>query len=228
MQYVIEKDSDNAILCPYCKVYSNIELYNLRGINIKQNRDPRIKPTVIQLQYFYAECHYCHKGSIWEECKDNNNIYMIYPNISIAPLPHDDMPETIKNDYEEARRICNASPRASAALLRLCTQKICKDILKDDSQDKIFNDIGLLVERGLPSEYKDMLDILRVYGNESVHPGELREEDIKSNSSQLFIILNDIVDYMISKPKKRKELLDNIPEKTRKAIEQRDQKKPTT
>ncbi|TKK03503.1 hypothetical protein PflCFBP13510_19600 [Pseudomonas fluorescens] len=58
-----------------------------------------------------------------------SRIKWIFPSERIAPRAEEDMPEGIKADYEEARLVFNHSPRAAAALLRLCVQKLCEELL---------------------------------------------------------------------------------------------------
>ena len=68
------------------------------------------------------------------------------------------------------------------------------------------------------------LDIVRVIGNESVHPGELDMKDDTDTATQLFGLVNAIADQMISHPKKVEALYDKLPEAKRRAIEKRDSK----
>jgi len=49
---------------------------------------------------------------------------MIRPNVSNAPLPHEDMPDDVKEIYEEARQVSVFSQRAAAALLRVSLEKL--------------------------------------------------------------------------------------------------------
>ena len=49
---------------------------------------------------------------------------MIFPSGSTIPMAHTDMPESVKEIYDEAREIAGQSPRAAAALLRLALEKI--------------------------------------------------------------------------------------------------------
>jgi hypothetical protein len=147
---------------------------------------------------------------------------MLIPSGGTAELPHPDMPESVRADYEEAREICGASPRAAAALLRLAIQKLCKE-LGEPGKD-ISDDIANLVKKGLPLEIQQALDIIRVVGNNAVHPGELQPDDIAEVAYSLFELTNQIVEERISKPKKLQSLFARLPQGARNAIHKRDGK----
>ena len=55
-----------------------------------------------------ALCLHCKRPSLWLSES------MIYPTSGQAPLPNEDLPGDIRNDYEEAREILGRSPRAAA------------------------------------------------------------------------------------------------------------------
>ena len=63
-----------------------------------------------------ASCHNCKKKTIWI-----NNIYA-YPD-DVAEEANPEMPEAVKQLYNEAGLIYNKSPRAACALLRLAIDK---------------------------------------------------------------------------------------------------------
>lgn len=149
---------------------------------------------------------------------------MIYPESATAPLPHLDMPEHISQDYCEARSIVNRSPRGAAALLRLALQKLCEHL--GETSKNINTDIGALVRKGLPVEIQQALDVVRVVGNNAVHPGELSDDDIASVATVLFELVNAIVEDRIARPKKLASLFAGLPEGAREAIAKRDAQKP--
>ena len=75
---------------------------------------------------------------------------MIYPHSSTAPLPIDEMPENVKELFNEARAVLNQSPRGACALLRLAIQYIVKELGEDEKN--LNKAIGSLVEKGLPKK----------------------------------------------------------------------------
>lgn len=142
------------------------------------------------------------------------------PNGSVAPLPHPDMPEIVVPDYIEARSIVNDSPRGAAALLRLCVQKLCLHL--GETSGNINADIGSLVDNGLPVGIQQALDVVRVVGNNAVHPGELSEADIADVATSLFELVNIIVEDRIARPKALDALYLRLPQGARDAVNKRD------
>jgi len=132
------------------------------------------------------------------------------------------MPVEVQEDYEEAARIYVKSPRGAAALLRLSIQKLMSHL--GQSGKNINDDIAALVATGLPQKIQQALDVVRVTGNNAVHPGQLDANDIKV-AEQLFPLVNVIVEYQISLPNRIQEMYDALPNGTRNAIEKRDEKK---
>jgi hypothetical protein len=132
------------------------------------------------------------------------------------------MPEKVKEDYEEARSIFNQSPRGAAALLRLSIQELVK-VLGEKGKD-LNSDIGNLVKKGLPERIKQALDIVRVVGNNAVHPGEININDNPDVALKLFKLVNLIIEYMITQPKEVSGLFEVLPPGAKEAIDKRDQK----
>lgn len=142
--------------------------------------------------------------------------------MSIAPLPNPDIPDEVKEDYDEARQIVAQSPRGAAALLRLAIQKLCKHL--GEPGDNINTDIASLVSKGLGSDVQQALDFVRVVGNETVHPGEIDIRDDNELALGLFDCVNLIVTRMISSKKQVEALYAKLPKAKRDGIEKRDAK----
>lgn len=144
---------------------------------------------------------------------------MLHPVRGNAPLPSEDMPQDVRLDYEEAASIAALSPKAAAALLRLSIQKLCVHLGGEGKN--INSDIGILVKNGLPLIVQQSLDVVRVVGNNAVHPGQI-DFDSGAIVGHLFNLINLIVETMISTPKKIADLYDTLPEGARQAITKRD------
>jgi hypothetical protein len=148
---------------------------------------------------------------------------MLVPSSGSAPFPNRDLPEDVQRDYGEARDIIDKSPRGAAALLRLAIQKLCADL--GEPGKNINDDIGNLVSKGLPVQIQQALDIVRVIGNNAVHPGQIDLSDDASTANQLFTLVNLIADVMITQPKSVQAMYEALPESTRAGIERRDRKR---
>jgi len=111
-------------------------------------------------------------------------------------------------------------PRGSAALLRLSIQKLCKTL--GEEGDNINTDIGNLVKKGLPVQIQQALDIVRVTGNNAVHPGECNYRKDPKTVALLFQLVNLIVENQISQPKAVQELYGQTSARGVEAIKKRD------
>jgi hypothetical protein len=163
-----------------------------------------------------AVCDHCGKYSVWLNQK------LLFPAKRTAPTPHPDIPTGILADYEEASAVLQDSPRSSAALLRLAIQKLCKEF--GQSGENLNSDIGELVKQGLPIQVQRALDIVRVVGNNQVHPGVLDVRDNPEIALRLFDLVNLIVEDRIARPKQIEAMYASLPENARKQIEDRDGK----
>src|SRR5690348_16692610 len=93
---------------------------------------------------------------------------------------------------------------------------------------KLNDDIGKLVSAGLPVQIQRSLDIVRVVGNNQVHPGTLDVRDDPTIAAALFELVNAIVEDRISRPKQIEAFYNKLPQTAREAIEKRDGKTAKT
>lgn len=163
-----------------------------------------------------SQCYNCGKQAVWVHRT------LTHPAIRLGPAPNPDLPLDIQADFEESRTIVSFSPRGAAALLRLCVQKLCAHL--GEGGKNIDADVANLVKKGLNPVIQQSLDIVRVVGNEAVHPGTLDLRDDQATAIQLLGLLNAIAEQMISHPKAVQEMYAKLPESKRKAIEARDRK----
>ena len=164
-----------------------------------------------------AICQSCGEYSLWV------NEDIVYPRKVLIEPPNEDLNEEIKSTYNEASRIFIDSPKGATALLRLALQLLLKQLGKEGKN--INNDIKELVENGLSPKIQKALDLLRVVGNNAVHPGQIDLDDNREVALKLFKILNIIANEMISKPKEIEALYEDvIPEEIKEHINTRDRR----
>ncbi len=165
-----------------------------------------------------ATCASCNNFTLWV------NGEIVYPKKTTVSPPNEDLDENIKALYLEAATILVDSPKGSTALLRLALQKLLKQI--GGTGKNINNDIKDLVADNLSPQMQKALDLLRVVGNNAVHPGQIDLDDNIEIARKLFDILNYIAYELITKPKELEELYsDLIPLETQEHIKQRDKQK---
>ncbi|WP_210200344.1 DUF4145 domain-containing protein [Rhizobium phaseoli] len=235
--------SKRAFNCPRCQAYANQKWYALLADEVsyggepvapQEVRDkssaeiqqfntfdngPQVIPVSRQARSVVANayiscCVNCRKSSVWIAER------LVYPETDIAVEMNPDTPQDIAADYREAASILQRSPRGAAALLRLGIQKLCKHL--GEPGKNINDDIASLVRKGLDPRIQKALDVLRVVGNEAVHPGTLDLNDDPDTALSLFRFFNLIVEKMISEPKHVDEVYSKLPADKLRAIESRD------
>jgi hypothetical protein len=134
------------VVCPNpaCKEYTiNAELY----------------PTY----YDNKKYHYARK-----EGDKPIHSWILKPQSSAIPQP-DYIPESIRNDYNEACAILSLSPKASATLARRCLQGMIRDFWKI-KKDTLFEEINELKNQGkINSSTMDSINAVRQIGNIGAH-----------------------------------------------------------
>lgn len=182
-----------------------------------ENANKRHMSEFVPKGFSVATCSSCGDISLWV------NQEIVYPKQTAVAPPNEDMEQEIQDLYLEASTIVVDSPKGATALLRLALQLLLKQLGK--SGKNINNDIKELVADGLSPKIQKALDLLRVVGNNAVHPGQIDLEDGRDIALKLFHVLNFIADEMISKPKELDLLYsDVVPEETQQHINERDGK----
>jgi hypothetical protein len=219
MKYIPPSAYATAFNCPHCSVLAKQYWFTPHAQPMDKDKTPlniHLKP-LKSLQGTYVleeipiferapiECQVCVKNMWFSQCFNCNRLSvwvynkLYYPQRGKSPPVNPDTPEDIRHDYEEASSILDLSPRGAAALIRLGIQKLCKELGQPGKN--INDDIGALVRNGLDSRVQQALDIVRVIGNEAVHPGHIDLRDDRATAETLFKLFNLIVEKMISEPK---------------------------
>lgn len=218
--------------CPFCGVFAKQRWSHLEAVGDsystanRQTFNGRVYDSnIIKLTtttgklpeiWTISVCEHCGGMSVW------NQTSMIFPKKITVEQPNSDLSVEIQADYLEAANVLNDSPRSAAAILRLALQKLC--IQLGENGKNINDDIAALVKKGLNPTIQKSLDALRITGNNAVHPGELDLKEDTTRVVKLFGLLNFISEKMITEPKEISDFYDDLPEDSKKAVEERDKK----
>jgi hypothetical protein len=217
----------NAFNCPHCHDFQNHSWYDVTWESKKDEMhcsDFENQLGEIEADSYskfhknflkMAHCQKCAEYSIWQ------NEIMIYPDDTGIDPPNPDLNDDIKTDYLEAASIVNKSPRGACALLRLAIEKLCDYFLKQNNKSielskyDLNAKINLLSGQDLTTtrakRLLTQLQLIRIIGNEAVHPGEMDLRGDQKTATELFPFINMIAEEMITAPKKEKEMLYNLP-----------------
>ena len=203
--------------CPYCNAYAKQTWAALGGNDHDDPSDDLYLIYINGVDVKISVCSRCDSTAFWLAEK------MIYPTARMAPPANSDFPENVKEVYEEAAAIAGLSTRAACALLRVAIEMLLKDLGHVKENGNINDSIGELVQAGVDKRVQRALDVVRVTGNNAVHPGRIDFDD-STDVSSLFELINYIADTLITRPNKASEMFDNLPERAKRGIKRRDSK----
>lgn len=200
--------SESAFDCPFCDAYANQV-----GFTVHITQVGRAYREMVE--WAATECARCGQVAMW-----HHSTLMWPAGIRPGTPPLPEMPEDVQAVYEEARQVAAVSPRAGVALLRLALQMLVDDLVTGTAN--IYDKIGDLVKRGLDPNVQKAMDVLRFYGNNAVHPGQIEVDSEPNTLPALFALLNLIVEHVIVRAQSVQALYETLPERQREAIAKRD------
>lgn len=213
-EYIPARYGSSGFHCPYCQVYAAQEWWSITLYN-KFSKISTVQPLSIdKMEVGVSRCVRCEKPTFWLGEK------IIFPPIHTSPPANSDLPDNVQEIYKEAASISNRSPRAACALLRLAIEMLLKHL---GEAGTINEGIKNLVKKGLDESIQQALDIVRVTGNNAVHPGEIDFND-STDVQTLFGLINFIADDLITRRKKIDAMYNRLPETAREGIKKRDGK----
>lgn len=198
------KLGESAFTCPYCGAYSQqtshvatlICYFHACFGHSKRSKDRASG-------YKVTICQVCSKEAIWEDEK------MIYPPYEGRGTDLTNVPDNLKEDYIEACKVLQLSPKASATLSRRCLQGILRD--QGIVKRSLSQEIDEVIENGgLPDQLKDIVDAVRNVGNFSAHPskdkvsGEIASVEAGEAEWNLEVI-EGLFDFYYTQPAKNAE-----------------------
>ena len=213
-EYIPPQYGSSGFHCLYCHVYAAQEWWSITLYNEFSKISTTQPLSIDKMEVGVSRCVRCQKPTFWLGEK------IIFPPIHTSPPANSDLPDNVQEIYKEAASISNRSPRAACALLRLAIEMLLKHLGEIGT---INEGIKNLVKKGLDKRIQQALDIVRVTGNNAVHPGEIDFND-PTDVQTLFDLINLIADVLITQPKQVAEMYNQLPEAARESIKKRDGK----
>lgn len=146
------------------------------------------------------------------------NILLVYPKGTNRPPCPAEVPEKIREDYNEACLVLPDSPKASAALSRRCLQLILREYAGVKPSDLIDEIREYCSKPDTPSYISDAVDAVRIIGNFAAHPikskksGEIIEVE-PGEAEWNLEVLESLFDFFFVQPKRIAEKKSKLNEK---------------
>ena len=178
--------SKNNWQCPYCGSFQVLQEHNNFNIGKTHNLTFMSKYNKIGVQLFSIACLSCKELTIklslnkigeysaeYAEFKNSIKSWSLMPDSRAKPQP-DYIPKHIITDYEEACKIADLSPRASAILARRCLEGMIKDFCKIKGSKTLAEMIDQVRKKaaeipGVTEESIEAIDHIRKQGNIAAH-----------------------------------------------------------
>lgn len=219
--------SNNGFNCPFCSsVFPKTDsCYIVRTLCFKY-QDPNsiafrysesletFEQTPDAIAVEFALCPACNRHSI-KIVGVGSEVKGIETNFSPSSLAikfPDYIPQSIRVDYEEACKIVNLSPKASATLSRRCLQGMIRDYWEVSGKKNLFEEINAIHDK-IDPQVKQVLTGVRQLGNIGAH----MEKDINlivdidpNESNQLIKLIEYLMEQWYIKRYETEELMKSI------------------
>lgn len=224
--------------CPRCGAFAKQDWYELHGSAVSTGgsviriKDPDYTSAVYGVStnrtptWDVSLCFACNHYCLWADkalsFPDGDTVQM-----GRLHEPNEDMPEDARELFSEAVAVLPHSKRAAAALCRAALERLVKHIDPDAPKKARLDERLVRLEGRVSSPTIDLMNVLRHVGNTALH-GEQDgdgsaiiyvDEDDETIAETFFLVINTIVDELITKPRRSAELYGTLPESVRKAYE---------
>lgn len=228
-----------SFICPRCHALAGQEWYGL----IRRSADGSMASTVLKdttivatpspaggkvgpAEWSASKCFACKNHSIWIGAT------LAYPDpqkalADVVHTPHEEMPDDAAELYKEAVSVLPFSRRASAALCRASMERLVKVLDPECPKRAKLDERLARLEGRVSSTTIDLLNVLRHVGNTALHGGQdgdgsatiYIDEDDETIAETFFVVINTLVDELITKPRRSAELYNKLPAGVRHAYE---------
>jgi len=151
--------------------------------------------------------------TMFDEIKEES---FLFPKYNARCIKASEVPDKLRNDFNEAAMVLEISPKASAAISRRCLQTVLREYYKIKKRNLAEEIGGFLTLKDIPSFLSDAVDAVRHIGNFAAHPmkdtntGEIVEVE-PGEAEWLLEVLETLYDFSFIQPRRlaeRKEKLN--------------------
>ena len=160
------------------------------------------------------------------ELEDTIKSWPLMPDSRAKPQP-EYIPKNIREEYEEACKVADLSPKASAVLARKCLEAMIKDFCKIKGSKNLATMINEIENKatdiqGITEESIEAIDHIRKQGNIAAHikqpTNELIDDISKEDADLLIELLEMLFQEWYIASYKRKEMLSEIKKRKSKSF----------
>ncbi len=221
--------NNKPFMCPFCGCKMTTSRDNHRTkpssfLYSEENLTHGFSGPHIDIHYFRCPEPSCGETTIIAEGFGymNDRTFMIYPDAVYKHFP-EYVPEQIRQDYVEARKILERSPKASATLARRCLQGMIRDFW-GIKKGRLVDEIDEL-ESHVPTAQWQAINSVRKLGNIGAH----MEKDVNliidiapDEAEQLLKLIELLIDKWYISRHEEEELYASITRIEREKQAQRD------
>ena len=196
--------------CPHCgNETTHLLLYIHNCEEIYTMDDEEVSSP---MQYYFTVCETCKHPLLYGDlhiCTDEEDFqtsYLFWPKQKILSK---NVPQRIKEYYEEAIKIKKRAPNSFAGQIRKCLEALCD--ARKIKQGNLVNRLEELANKGeIPKHFTEMADILRFFGNIGAHSSETNILSLPVDTIDDFF--SAIIEYVYGFPSRIEEIKQSYKE----------------
>ena len=200
--------------CPHCgneTTHLLLYIHDCEEIFTKADGDGKDEWR-LAMQYYFTVCETCKQPLLYGDlhvCEDKEDFQTSHLYWPKRKMLFDNVPQRIKEYYEEAIRIKRIAPNSFAGQIRKCLEALCDD--RKIKGNNLSIRLKKLANSGeIPKHFIEMADILRFFGNIGVHATETNIRSLPVDTIDDFFTA--IIEYVYGFPSRIEEIKQSYKE----------------
>jgi hypothetical protein len=158
-------------------------------------------------------CFSCNEIGLWVGDQ------LVWPKGATSPEPKLDALPDVPQENENVNQTLDASPRGAAVLLRLATEKLCKELGETEQGPR--PTIASPLQEEVDARVLKALEAIRIIESNAMPPDYVGVRDDRATAETLSGLVNLICEKMMIEPRHLQALYTRVREGAQSAIEQR-------